>query len=81
MRSQFEGVSDSLAESRGELLKFGVDLIWQLRFEIALAGQGVITKDIAKATTEVAKFASVLGMSEADSAKLFTDFQGILGVN
>ena len=34
-----------------------------------------------QATTEVAKFASVLGMSEADSAKLFTDFQGILGVS
>ena len=82
LRSQFEGVSDSLAESRGELLKFGVDsdMANKIAGEIA-KNQGVITKDIAKATTEVAKFASVLGMSEADSAKLFTDFQGILGVS
>ena len=82
LRSQFEGVSSELADSRGELLKFGVDsgMANKIAGEIA-KNQGVITTDIAKATVEVAKFASVLGMSEADSAKLFTDFQGVLGVS
>ena len=48
MRSQFEGVSDSLEESRGELLKFGVDsdMANKIAGEIA-KNQGVITKDIA----------------------------------